>query len=50
MSAERIDHYLVYRLLYPGYELWSEMGIYQRDLTSYRQTPVLKTKISATSA
>ncbi len=33
--------YLVYRLLYPGYELWSEMGIYQRDLTSYRQTPVV---------
>ena len=44
VSAERIDPYLVYRLLYPGYELWSEMGIYQRDLTSYRQTPVLENK------
>ena len=26
ISNEPIDEYLVYRLLYPGYELWNEMG------------------------
>ncbi|MEY8685157.1 cytochrome C biosynthesis protein [Bacteroides sp. AN502(2024)] len=41
ISPQRIDPYLVYRLLYPGYELWNEIGIYQRDLTSYKQTTVL---------
>ena len=40
ISNEPIDEYLVYRLLYPGYELWNEMGIYQRDLTGYEETPI----------
>lgn len=39
-----IDPYLVYRLLYPGYELWSEMGIYQRDLTTYKQSAIIENK------
>lgn len=42
ISADPIDPYLAYRLLYPGYELWNEMGIYQRDLTSYKETPILE--------
>lgn len=41
VSADTIDSYLVYRLLYPGYELWREMGIYQRNLTNYQQEDVL---------
>jgi hypothetical protein len=44
VSADPIDRYLAYRLIYPGYELWTEMGIYQRDLTSYDETPVLENK------
>lgn len=44
VSSDPIDPYLVYRLLYPGYELWNEMGIYQRDLTSYNEYPVLENK------
>lgn len=44
ISADSIDRYLCYRLLYPGYELWSAMGIYQRDLESYDQTPILENK------
>lgn len=39
-----IDSMLVYRLLYPGYELWNEVGIYQRDLSDYTQTPVIENK------
>ncbi len=41
ISTERIDPYLVYRLLYPGYELWNQMGIYQRDLTTYEENPII---------
>lgn len=44
ISIYPIDRYLAYRLLYPGYELWNEMGIYQRDLTSYTETPVLENR------
>ena len=44
VSEHPIDPFLVYRLLYPGYELWNEMGIYQRDLTSYKETPLLENR------
>lgn len=44
ISAHPIDPFLVYRLLYPGYELWNEMGIYRRDLTSYDETAVAENK------
>lgn len=44
VSDHDIDGYLVYRLLYPGYELWSAMGIYQRNLSDYTQTPILENK------
>lgn len=44
VSADAIDPFLAYRLLYPGYELWNEMGIYQRDLTTYEQTPILENR------
>ncbi len=44
ISVHEIDPFLVYRLLYPGYELWNEMGIYQRDLTTYRQTPIAENR------
>lgn len=44
ISAEPIDSYLSYRLLYPGYELWNELGIYQRDLTTFKETSILENK------
>lgn len=44
ISKDSIDPVLVYRLIYPGYELWNEMGIYQRDLTSFRETAVLRNR------
>lgn len=44
VSANPIDGYLVYRLLYPGYELWSSLGIYERDLSNYEQKPILENK------
>lgn len=42
ISSSPIDPFMVYRLLYPGYELWNQMGIYQRDLTSYEETPIIE--------
>lgn len=44
ISRYPIDGYLAYRLLYPGYELWNEMGIYQRELSSYKETPIVENR------
>lgn len=44
ISPESIDAYLVYRQLYPGYELWNQMGIYQRNLTNYECTPIIENR------
>lgn len=42
VSADAIDPYIAYRLIDPGYQLWGEMGIYQRELASFRQEPILE--------
>lgn len=42
VSADPLDAYIAYRLIPPGYEYWNEMGIYQRELSSYHQSVVLK--------
>lgn len=44
VSPAPIDGYLVYRLIYPGYELWSTLGIYQRNLSNYEQTPIVENR------
>ena len=41
VSGSPIDEYLAYRLIYPGYEFWSEMGICQRHLGSYKETTIV---------
>ncbi|MBO4624346.1 MAG: PD40 domain-containing protein [Bacteroidales bacterium] len=38
---EEIDPYLSYRLIPPGYQGWQRMGIYQRNLTSYKESAIL---------
>ena len=38
---EEIDPYLSYRLIPPGYQGWQKMGIYQRDLTTYKESTIL---------
>ena len=35
ISADPIDPYLAYRLVYAVYLKWREMGIYQRNLTNF---------------
>lgn len=41
VAPDPVDPYLAYRLIEPGYELWNIMGIYQRDLTSYREEAII---------
>lgn len=40
VSQDKIDPYITYRLIAPGYEVWNRMGIYQRSLSSYEESPV----------
>ena len=42
VSPDEIDYGLTYRLLEPGYEVYSHMGIYERDLSSHRQRALLE--------
>ena len=42
VSELPIDYGLVYRLIAPGYEVYSKMGIYQRDLSSFDQTAIVE--------
>jgi hypothetical protein len=35
------DPYLVYRMIAPGYESWSKMGIYQRNITNFTEEPII---------
>ncbi|MGL4852685.1 MAG: hypothetical protein ACRC3Z_08590 [Phocaeicola sp.] len=42
VAPERIDPYMAYRLIMPGYELWNKMGIYQRELESYNECTILE--------
>lgn len=46
VSADPIDPYIAYRLVAPGYQLWNEMGIYQRRLASYKETPLLENRLT----
>lgn len=46
VAEEAIDPCLVYRLIEPGYETWNKMGIYQRNLESFEETPVVLNEMS----
>lgn len=42
VSPVPMNDHLVYRLIAPGYEVYSKMGIYQRDLTSFQESALLE--------
>lgn len=42
ISPDPIDYALAYRLIAPGYEVYSKMGIYQRSLNDFKQTPIIE--------
>lgn len=41
ISPDSIDNTLVYRLIEPGYEVWNEMGIYQRNVENYDEESII---------
>ena len=42
VSADAIDYGLTYRLIEPGYQIYSHMGIYERELGSFRERALLE--------
>ena len=46
VTSDSIDRYLVYRLIEPGFEGWNKMGIYQRNLETFAETPVMLNSVS----
>jgi hypothetical protein len=45
ISPYPIDYGLAYRLIAPGYEVYSKMGIYQRNLSNFKQSAILENTI-----
>lgn len=41
ISKDEIDPFIAYRLIEPGYESWKDMGIFQRELASYRESAIV---------
>lgn len=46
VSRDEIDPWLSYRLIPPGYQGWKKMGIYQRNLESFRQTAIFENSLT----
>ena len=42
ISTDSIDYGLCYRLIEPGYEVWSKMGIYERDLSTFEEHALIE--------
>lgn len=47
--SDEIDSYLSYRLIEPGYVGWRQLGIYQRDLTSFEESAIVTNRESNTT-
>ena len=44
ISDDNIDSYLSYRLINSAYVLWFEMGLYQRNLENFDESPIIENK------
>lgn len=49
VSDDLIDGWLAYRLIEPGYVEWRQMGIYQRNLSTFEEIPVVTNRESSTN-
>src|ERR1035437_10244832 len=45
VANDPIDSYLVYRIFDQGYLTWNEMGIYQRCLENFDESPIMINKL-----
>ena len=41
ISPDAIDPYIVYRYIPPGYDQWNRMGLFQRNLESFKEKPII---------
>lgn len=41
VAEDEIDGFLAYRLIGPVYNMWRDMGIYQRDLSNYAESVII---------
>lgn len=46
VTPDPVDPYIAFRLIPPGYELWSKMGIYQRNLENYQRTAIYENSLT----
>ena len=46
IAKENIDSHLVYRLINPAFKIWNKMGIYQRNLETFSEKPVITNRIT----
>ncbi|MGN0281865.1 MAG: TolB family protein [Prevotella sp.] len=44
VAIDTIDPYIAYRLIEPGYEAWRQMGIYERDMSSFEEYEIVSNK------
>lgn len=44
VALDEVDPYLVYRKIHPSHNTWSSMGIYQRNLETFQEVPVLENR------
>jgi hypothetical protein len=42
IAAEPIDSHLAYRLVHAVYLMWRDMGIYQRNMTNFDESPIIE--------
>ena len=46
IATEEMDPWIAYRLIEPGYQGWRQLGIYQRDISSFDETEIITNKES----
>ncbi|MBQ8060626.1 MAG: PD40 domain-containing protein [Bacteroidales bacterium] len=46
VSKESIDSFVAYRLIDPGYETWNKLGLYQRCLENFTETPFMTNEVT----
>ena len=49
VSSDEIDGWIAYRLIEPGYVSWRQLGLYQRDLTSFEESAIVTNHSTTTT-
>lgn len=46
IASSKIDPYLTYRLIEPSYVVWRDVGIYERDITSFDERTIFHSELT----